>query len=523
MTARGEGNPMSGEQEGVASLGIEQYLFVLKRQWRVIVAATVLGALAAAGYLLLAPSTVTATTTINLNVITTEPFSAQRAASGLLDDATETAIARSHVVAIRAADIIGDGATAGEIRAASTVSTSSGAAVVTVDYEASTADEAIAGADAVASAYLAFRSEQAGERISVMVSNLTERIDALNTTLGAVNQTLAGADPGSVEYAQATTQRQQILTELDGLLSERNGLQSVDTTGGIVLSAAKDNTLDYAPARTVTLLTGITGGFVAGVIAAFVRNPFDRRLRNAKEMARVVGAPVFATVDSRAESIPAVGEAADALRVARERLLVDVRPGSVVLVVDATRATQISPTGVNLAVVTAQSGLAVQTIVPEMTSEFSGKLEEALGLRAAVEGVRVSARIPALRFFDASDENDESQGDLLMTQATIRAIETGDEAGLTFLVLSSSAHTASILAALRASDAVVIVCRERATITTEVRWLVEESAALDTPIRGVIAEKSVHSGTKPTVEPVAQATTEHASRRSAEKRARAAV
>ncbi|MGF9660205.1 hypothetical protein AAIH18_22500, partial [Pantoea agglomerans] len=79
------------DQAGAATLGFDHYVFVLKRQWRILVVATVLGAIASAGYLLLAPQTVTATTTLNLNVITTEPFSAQRAASGLLDDATETA------------------------------------------------------------------------------------------------------------------------------------------------------------------------------------------------------------------------------------------------------------------------------------------------------------------------------------------------------------------------------------------------------------------------------------------------
>ena len=94
------------DRVGAATLGFDHYMFVLRRQWRVVVAGAVLGAIAAVGYLVLAPQTVTATTTINLNVITTEPFSAQRAASGLLDDATETAIARSHVVASRASDLL---------------------------------------------------------------------------------------------------------------------------------------------------------------------------------------------------------------------------------------------------------------------------------------------------------------------------------------------------------------------------------------------------------------------------------
>lgn len=480
---------MSGEQQDDVTLGIEHYVFVLLRQWRLIAATTVLGAILAAGYLILAPQTVTATTTINLNVITTEPFSAQKAASGLLDDATETAIAKSHVVASRAAEILKSEVTASDIRAASTVSTASGAAIVTVEYEADTAAAATSGADAVASAYLAFRTEQAEQRIAVMVSSLTERIDALNVTLGEVNQALAGAEPSSVAYAQATTQRSQILTELDGLLSERNGLQSVDTTGGTVLSSAKDNKLAYAPGRTLTLLTGIAAGLVLGVIGAFVRNPFDRRLRNSKEVARSLGGPVFASIDAAGEDVPAVGDAADALRVARERMLVDVYLGGTVLVVDATHAADPASTAINLAVVTAQAGHDVQLIVPEASEQFEERLDLALELGDEFEGVRTSLVAPTLSTFTAHDDGDERQGDLLLTRATLAAIDGADEESLTFLVLSSSAHPASILSALRVSQSVVVVCREFATTSTELGWITTEARGLDTPVLGAVLEK----------------------------------
>jgi capsular polysaccharide biosynthesis protein len=482
---------MNEVQGSTASLGFEQYITVLKRQWRVVAAATVLGALIAFVYLALASQVVTATTTINLNVITTEPFSAQRAASGLLDDATETAIARSHVVATRASEELGGAFTAAEIRRASTVSTSSGAAVVTVDFEADTAARAIKGADAVASAYLSFRSDQAQERIDVMVSSLTERIDALNTTLGEVNQQLASADPSSVAYAQATTQRQQILTELDGLLSERNGLQSVDTTGGIVLSAAEDNELGYAPGRTVTLLTGAAGGFVLGIIAAFVWNVFDRRLRNSREVSRVLGAPVFATVDARREDVPATREAADALRVTRERLLVDIYLGSTVLVIDATHGVETSPTAVNLAVVTAQAGHDVQVIVPEASDDFFAHLRAALDLKRGADRRSVSRTVPSLRVFAATDSGDERQGDLLLTNQTHAAIDDAGEEALTFLLLSSKAHPASILAGIRLAGSVVVVTRENDTTSSELRWIREEADGLDTPVLGAITERAL--------------------------------
>lgn len=481
---------MNENQASAATLGFEHYVFVLKRQWRVIVVSTLLGAIAAIGYLSLAPQTVTATTTINLNVITTEPFSAQRAASGLLDDATEAAIARSHVVASRASELLDGDVTAAQIRKASTVVTSSGAAVVTVDFEAGSTAGAVKGADAVASAYLSFRGDQAQERITVMVTSLTERIDALNVTLTGLNQQLASAEPSSAAYAQASTQRQQILAELEGLLSERNGLQSVDTTGGIVLSSAENNELDYAPGRTITLLTGLAGGLVLGIIAAFIWNPFDRRLRNARELSRELKAPVFGTIDASREDIPATGQSADALRVTRERLLVDIQLGTTVLIIDATHSEETSPTAVNLAVVTAQAGHRVQLITPEASADFQAHLRTALDLEDGEDGVAESTIAPALRFFTATDAGDEHQGDLLLTNQTHAAIDGAGEDSLTYLVLSSRAHPASILAGLRVSQSVVVVAREKATTSTEIRWIREEAAGINTAVLGAVTERA---------------------------------
>lgn len=479
---------MDDEQGSATTLGLEQFVFVLKRQWRIIVAATVLGAVLAAGFLMLAPRTVTATTTVNLNAITTEPFNAQRATSGLLDDATETAIARSHVVAARASELLEADMTAREIRAASSVTTASGAAVVTVAFEAATESVAVRGADAVAAAYLAFRSEKAQERIAVMVGSLTERIDALNSRLGDVNETLVSARDGSVARAQASTQQQQILTELDGLLSERNGLQSVDTTGGIVLSAAADNDPAHSPGRTITLLTGLAAGLIFGIIAAFVWNPFDRRLRNAAEMVRVLGAPVTAIVEAPAGRVPATGENAEALRVARERLLVEIEAGSTMLLVDATRSQHGSATGANLAIITAQAGYDVQLIVPDASEHLVSALEAALGIEM-VDGVPArSAQTPSLRVL-ITRAGVEHEGDLLLTQETLSAIEESGENELTFLMLPSSAHAASMLAALRVAHSTLLLLQERTSQNTEVRWVCDEAADLGVTLLGAIAEK----------------------------------
>lgn len=477
------------EDQTSASLGFGQYLYVLRRQWLLVAVAAMLGGVAAAGYVALAPRTATATTTVNLNVIATEPFSAQRAPSGLLDDATETALAKSHAVAARAAELLGGDFTATEIRRASSVTTSSGAAVVTVEFAAESAQEATKGADAVASAYLSFRGDQAEKRLTIMIDGLTDRIDTLNETLGQVNEQLASAESTSAAYAQATTQRQQILTELDGLLSERNGLQSVDTTGGTVLSSAENNEVRFSPRPALTVMTGLGAGLVAGIVLAFVWNPFDRRLRNASEVSRLAALPVYSVVDAVGADVPARGRAAAALRIARERVLTQVSPGATLLVVDASRRDGLSVTSVNLAVVTAQAGLEVQLIVPEAGVDVQSELGASLELEQIPNSGRSRSRkIPELQLFTVVDAGEEDQGDPLLTRRTREAIDAAGEKVTTFLVLSSNAPAASALAGLRIADGVIVIARSRATTVTDLLRISDEAEQVGTPVIGAVVE-----------------------------------
>lgn len=476
------------EERAETTLGLEQYVQVLRRQWRVIAILTIVGLLASVAYLALAPRKYTASTTVNLTVISTEPFAGRSAPSSLLDEQEERAIARSHVVATRAAAAPGIDMDAGEIRSASTVATSSGAAVVTVSFTAASPETAVAGADGVAEAFLGYRKERAEERIAQLVGGLGARIEDLSGQIADVDVELVAAPEGSPTNAQLDTERARLIGELDGLVAERNVLQSVDTAPGVVLSAATDSPLSISPSRRSTLLTGVGAGFVLGVLAAFFRDPRDRRLRDAQELSRVLRAPVFSQFDAEAENIPAHGEVAGALRVARERMLVELAGDAMVLVVDASHADQISAAAVNLALLTAQSGREVQLIAPEDPRRTRVRLREVLDPGQDIASMQATGG--SLRFFGASDDHDESQPDLLITTQTAAAIAAAGEGTLTFVVLTSQAYHASILAALRLSTAVIVVGRESVTTATEIAWLRQEATATGTPILGAILEEA---------------------------------
>lgn len=479
-------------ENSTTTLDIEQYVHVLKRQWRLIVAVAVTGLLVSLGFLALAPGQYTATATVNLAVIGTEPFAARSAPSSVLDDQEERAIAHSHVVAERAAESMGGDVTASEIRGASSVSTSSGAAVVTVAFTAGSPQRATAGADAVASSYLSYRRDRAEERIDTLVDGLTLRVDDIQGQVAQIDDELAALDADDPATIHRTTERSQMLTELDDLVAERNGLQSVDTTPGYMLSTAADNSMTTEPSKRLALLTGLAGGLVLGVLAAFLRNPKDRRLRTADEVVRALGAPILARLDPAGSHVPARDGDAVALRVARERMLDGIGLGETLLMVDTGVGARVSSTALNLAVVTAQSGRRVQLIVPE------GPQHARVRLSGILETGQNEVRMPdgegALWLAAAGARHDEGQKGPLITPEIARLIGSAEPSTLTVLVMSTDAEPDSLLAALRVSHAMVLVARERTTTSTEVAWMRHEASASGTSILGAIVETSHRSG-----------------------------
>lgn len=196
------------------------------------------------------------------------------------------------------------------------------------------------------------------------------------------------------------------------------------------------------------------------------------------------GAPILSEVGEADGVIPARGAEADALRVARERILVGLETGATVLVVDATHEDQVSSLPLNLAVLTAQAGIDVQLITPEEPDRTRSRLDDVLGPDR--DDVEMSSSGGSLTFFGATDGNVGLQADPLLTAQTARAIHEAGERTITFVVLTMEAYHGSILSALRHTSAVILVGRERVTTRAEIRWLRDEVEAMGAAALGAI-------------------------------------
>lgn len=478
------------QSPGATSLGIEQYAVIVARQWRVLLICTILGVIGAAGYLFITPQTTTATSDVNVNVISTEPFNAQKSAGSLLDVATEGRIATSHIVASQASEALGGTPGPSDIRTSSEVTTNSGTTIVRVSFTAGSRKAATTGADAVAAAYIKYRSAQAQDRIDVMLSNIKTRLTELRSDLEDAISRNSTSSPGSVQANQAESDRQQIALELEDLLSQKNTLESVDTTGGYVLTPATKNTVSVQPSRTIVLGTGLFAGLFLGLVLAFAVNPFDRTIRSAREMKRLTARPIFAVLPGYPLQIPARGYEADLLRVARERffssLPTDARS---VVVIDDTAETDLSAAIVDFAIAAAQAEHKVVLALPDVTQHQLADIAETLLLHP-LDGAEhlpnryESKSLPAFSLDVPSDVDDISQSDPLITRQIRNAASAAPAGAIYLIVIKSEAHRSSTLAGLRVADGLLIIGRAGHSKSSVIRSILAEAEALGTPALG---------------------------------------
>lgn len=483
---------MPEQTEESPSLALGHYVAVLRRRWRVVLVVFILGIAAAVAYLQLVQRQATATTTVNISVISTAPFDATRSDADLLDSATEQQIASSSAVATVASESLDD-VTARELRSGLEVTLMTDATVMRISYTAGSPEQARAGADAIADAYLTYRTDRAEERKQGNIDNLTERLDELRGDLRTANRRLDRASPGTSQYTQAESDRQLISIEVDGIVTQISQIQQIDTESGTVLTAAADNPVTYEPRRGLILATGGLGGLAFGLVAAFVVNTLDRRVRDQNDVEGAGGGQILSRLTSRSATIPATGGDLDALRVARERLLAAAGTRRVVALIDGTRGPAASDVPVNFAAVLTETSSRVEAILPECPSEYVSELERVLELKSLRDDERGETlgarRLTGLDVYlphpDDAAIDDDTTG---VVRSVVGAQRNPDQ--FTVIALPPSASAANRLAAARIADAVVMVIEEQATRIDDIAQVVAEAREVGSRVVGVIVVPS---------------------------------
>lgn len=474
----------------VAESSPAQYASVLRDRWLLILVATIIGGLVGGAYLYLAPTAYTASAAVQLNVISSDPFQSSQSPSDLIDGRTEASIATSYSVASLAAEKLDSTRTPNEIRQATEASPVADATVLVISYTDNTASAAREGADVIAASYLEFRESQAQARLASMVDMIDDQLSGLRRELVDANAMAAAARPNSSEANQAASDRELVTIEINSLINRKNVLESINTVGGLVLTPARDNPVEKLPNARTVAASGVLGGFLLGLVLAFVSKGLDRRVRSGSEITRLTGGPVLAELGDVRSRVPAEGEDLAALRLAREHILGSMSPAvrNVLIVDQTTSAAEAVDFAGNLALVFAQGDEPVDLIIPAVSDGSVERLAAALRLEASDDASpgRNSALVPRLTVFLTAPGAEITEPDPIITSLVRRRLKHDAATGLRFLALPEDATPAARYAAYRHSEGAVLVLAKGETHAERAAAIAAELRAAHVSLLGVI-------------------------------------
>ena len=259
----------------------------LARRWRSIAAGTaaglVLGVAAAFGI----PSTHTATVSMTVTSPTITPAPAVRASlSNTTDMVTEQGIAKSATVLDAAAEKLGGGVTASELRSNMDVSGDTNGTIVKIEYSAPTRAEAVAAADAIAEFYLQQRTALVEQRADEMAAAANEDIAALEAELGTL---------------QPTVDEDGKVTEINKLKEQVAQLEPYHASAGLVITSAdaSSDTVEPSKARLILIFTVV--GVFAGLVLVLLRETRARSLASPTQLADLTALPVWSAEEGTPE------------------------------------------------------------------------------------------------------------------------------------------------------------------------------------------------------------------------------
>jgi capsular polysaccharide biosynthesis protein len=236
----------------------------LRRRWPVVLLTTLIGAGLGVGASYAIPATYEATTTVSVNPLNGDPLTATVDASKSVSMPTEAGIVRSSKVTAEAAKVLAStyATDAEDVRDATSVDSPDDSLIQTNRYSGATAEEAAAGADAVAQAYLTSRRADATTQVQRLETAARKQIDAIK---------LKARNPAN----RSALAQQSLRIQASSLSTRLAQLGSFDVDPGQIVGEAQTPT---EPSTPGAVPLGVAGGFLGlllGIPLALLRRKED--------------------------------------------------------------------------------------------------------------------------------------------------------------------------------------------------------------------------------------------------------
>lgn len=278
--------------EAQSSVSLGRYAAILGSRWPIIVIATAVGLLGGALYTLVAPTDYVASAKVEVTPITTDPFAGGGPSLNTLEVATEAVAASSSTVITSAAEAT-EGWDALALQQATTVTAAVDSAVITISVRGSSEQRARDGADAVAEAYLATRSEEASARIARANEANQEQLNQLRGEFNEASERAAAAEENSAAAAKAEAERRVLELQIGAVLGQASDFDGIETTGGELVAPAQLSPVVVQPSRQVVLASGAALGLGIGIVLAFAIPLWRRRVGDPRDVRRDLDAVVL--------------------------------------------------------------------------------------------------------------------------------------------------------------------------------------------------------------------------------------
>ena len=366
---------MNAETASPSSVDITDYVAVIRRHWKLVVACGLGLMVLALLYSFTRPTVYVSRAQIAL----------PESQSGLpqqstIDTFTELEVLKSESVAILAADKLDTTRSISNLRTHLTASAPTEGRVLAVSFTDNSARAAQRGAKAFTDAYVEYRTSQTENDIDSRADAAQAKIDAVEQTINGLQEELDKLENPDGEQAKELidqigryrNQRGTYEVQLATILSEPVPTAQVITPA----------ILPSGPQRSGLVrngILGLMGGLVIGVGLAFVRDRFDEQVRESADVRGFTGVPSLGAIPVLPESMryppfslvavhaPETTQA-DAFRRLRTAVTIaaDEAGAKTIVVTSAVASEGKSTVAANLAVTLEQSGRRVLLISADL-------------------------------------------------------------------------------------------------------------------------------------------------------------
>ena len=494
------------EEPRPVSADLSHYLGVLRRQWWILLLATGAGLLAGIAVTHMLPRVYQSSASVLVQAVgqDTNPTGGRTNNSVNLD--TEAQLVESGAVAAKAAALLRTTVSPVELARDVSVEVPANTTVLVIRFQAPTPAGAQAGSHAFAESYLRNRQETALAGLDTQIKSLNLKLKQLAATLVTINRRLAASGPGSAERGNLESLRNNSQDQLNSLSRKLNELTTTTVGAGSIISDARLPTTPASPDVLLDVASGTMAGLLLGLLVAFLRERFDRRLRTAADVRDRGRVDVLAVLDERTtprfdDVLQPYGPGGRVFNRLRNEVLAALGPGDQIIVVTgASRGPATTLVAANLAASLARTGSEVVLIgahLPDSVQQ-TAPLARMLGV-AAVPGLsdllagriglaralQRTPRIPSLRVITTGGA--AAAAGLMQSQRLRDTLESlRRQGGYVIIEAPSTSSSADAQSLASLADAAILAVELRRARRPAVVDAAEQLERVDTRLLGAV-------------------------------------